>query len=130
LTPIRTFRDDPRSRDGPKRIVCVFYSQVNIHSNKGQNTTDYCVGYRCGEHGWKIGFSLCVCPEENVFRKKIDEFKSSDQVADSTKSSKDELCCNSTFYTASDSKNKKVFCPLNSTKGLSMFLQNKLNHQI
>ena len=124
-------RLDPRIRDRPKRIVCIFYSQVNIQrSNKGQNTTDYCVGYRCTPDGWKIGFSLCVCPEENVFRKKIDEFKISEQLANSTKFSKDELCCNSTFYTDYDSKNKEVSCPMNTTKGLSMFLQNKLNHQI
>ena len=94
-----------------------FYFQI-YSTHKGRE--NFCAGYRCTSDGWSIGFSVCVCPDENILREMAGEVRRS-ELKNSEKFSKDlKLCCNSTLLTEPledhDGNYKTLSCPINITK--------------
>ena len=49
-----------------KNLIGMNLSDPFFQINVQKGHTDYCVGYRCNEDGWQVGFQVCVCPDEKA----------------------------------------------------------------
>ena len=99
-----------------------FYFQIFRDTQKDRE--NFCAGYRCTpdtpDTPWTIGFSVCICPDENILREMTGEVQRS-ELKNSEKFSKDlKLCCNSTLLTEpledSIGNQNTLSCPINMTK--------------
>lgn len=103
-----------------KMNFLIFFFQINVQVGQtGTSQTDYCVGYRCvGDEGWRIGFQVCVCPDEKVMKEMVKEVRKSEVADKSGAFKKDELCCDPTILTKTekdqDDKDVGIDCPKKS----------------